>query len=308
MGQLDLNAAAIFVRVVAAGSFRAAARELGVPKTTVSRKVAELEAHLGAQLLLRTTRTLALTDAGAAFAQEASQAIALLQSAEQSVSALHLAPSGSLRVTATPEMGRTLLVPLLAEFLQLYPAVEVVLQLTSRHVDLLAERVDVALRVGPLPDSSLVAQRVGHSVLRLVASPSYLRTRGTPTLPADLTQHSCLRFVRTGDALQDMWTLGRGRRAQKVAVAGPLVADDLQALREAACAGLGIARLPAPVVREALVAGQLVAVLDAWQPPETSLFLVHAGGRFVPSRVRALVAFLAPRLARLLDGAAPATT
>ena len=303
MGQLDLNAAAIFVRVVGAGGFRAAARELGVPKTTVSRKVAELEAHLGAQLLQRTTRTLVLTDAGAAFAQEASQAISLLQTAEQSVSALHLAPSGAVRITATPEMGRTLLAPLLAEFLRLYPAVEVVLHLTSRHVDLVAERVDVALRVGPLPDSSLVAQRVGSSVLRLVASPEYLQAQGTPLVPADLSQHKCLRFVRTGDALRQTWTLGRGRRAQKVAVAGPLVADDLQVLREAACGGLGMAQLPAPTVQEALATGQLVSVLDDWQPPETTLFLVHAGGRFVPSRVKALVAFLAPRLSALLDGA-----
>jgi len=307
MGQLDLNAVAILVHVVRAGSFRAAARELGVPKTTVSRKVAELETHLGAQLLLRTTRTLALTDAGAAFVQEASQAMALLQTAEQSVSALHLAPSGVVRITATPEMGRTLLAPLLTEFLRLYPAVEVALHLTSRHVDLVAERIDVALRVGPLPDSSLVAQRVGSSVLRLVASPDYLRAQGTPLVPADLTQHQCLRFVRTGDALRQTWTLGRGRRAQKVAVSGPLVADDLQVLHEAARGGLGIARLPAPIVREALRTGQLLTVLEDWQPPETTLFLVHAGGRFVPSRVKALVAFLAPRLSALLDGAGLAT-
>ena len=234
MGQLDLNAARVLVRVVQAGSFRAAALQLGMPKTSVSRKVAELEEYLGAQLLRRTTRTLSLTDAGAAFVEQAEGAIARFTSAERAVSEQQREPRGLLRVTATVTVGQTLLAPLLAEFLQAYPAVEVSLHLTDRHVDVVAERFDVALRIGALADSSLVAQHVVSSGLQLFASPRYLRTHGTPRTPADLAAHDCLRFAKTGVAVRGTWPLGKGKRTKEVSVSGRLVADDWGVLREAA--------------------------------------------------------------------------
>lgn len=273
MGQLDLNAAMVLVRVVQAGSFRAAATTLGMPKTSVSRKVAELEQYLGAQLLRRTTRTLSLTDAGSAFVEQAESAIAHFAAAEEAVSSLQREPRGRLRITATVTVGQTLLAPLLAEFLQAFPSVEVSLHLTDRHVDLVAERIDVALRIGARSDSSLVAQHVVSTSLRLFASPKYLETHGTPRKPADLSTHHCLRFAKTGVAVRGTWPLGKGKRVKEIGVAGRLVADDWGVLREAAVRGLGIARLPATVVREAVRKGKLVSVLDEYAPPPTPLHL-----------------------------------
>lgn len=300
MGQLDLNAARVLVRVVQAGSFRAAATQLGIPKTSVSRKVAELEEYLGAQLLRRTTRKLALTDAGAAFVEQAEGAIARIESAENAVSEQQREPRGRLRVTATVTIGQMLLAPVLAEFLDAYPAVEVTLHLTDRHVDLVGERFDVALRIGPLADSSLVALRVASSGLKLYASPRYLEKHGTPLTPADLATHNCLLFARTGSPARGTWPLGKGKRVREVSVAGRLVADDWGVLREAAVRGVGIARLPAAHVREAVRKRALVSVLDGYAPPDVPLHLVYFGGRHLPPRTRAFVEFARPRLAQLL--------
>jgi DNA-binding transcriptional LysR family regulator len=302
MGHLDLNAAVVLVRVVQAGSFRGGARALGLPKTTVSRKVAELEEHLGARLVQRTTRTLALTDAGAAFVEQAEEALAHLEAAEQAVTELQREPRGRLRVTATTAMGQTLLAPLLSDFLEAHPAVDVVLQLTDRHVDLVAERVDVALRAGPLPDSSLVAHRVGTSTMRLVASPRYLREHGTPMTPADLAGHRCLRFAKSGEAARATWPLGRAKRVREVAITGRFVADDMLVLRAAAERGLGIARLPAVLVKDAVRRHRLVPLLEEYSTQEVPLHLVHLGGRHVPTRTRALIDFLRVKIAAELAG------
>ncbi len=304
MGHLDLNAALVLVRVVQAGSFRAAAMQLGMPKTSVSRKVVELEEHLGVQLLRRTTRTLALTDAGAAFVEQAEGAIAHFEAAEQAVSAQQRDPCGRLRVTATVTVGQVLLAPLLAEFLQAYPAVQVTLHLTDRQVDLVTERIDVAFRIGELADSSLVAQRVGTSRLRLFASPRYLRMHGTPCTPADLAAHNCLLFTKTGAAVRTTWPLGKAKRVREVSVAGRLVADDWAVLREAAVRGLGIARLPEIHVREAVRKGALISILDEYTLSEVPMHLVYFGGRHLPPRTRAFIEFIRPRLARELEASA----
>lgn len=303
MGHLDLNAVLVLVRVARAGSFRGAAKQLGMPKTSVSRKVAELESHLGVQLLNRTTRTLTLTDTGAAFVEQAEEAVARLETAERAVSDLQREPQGRLRLSATVSVGQSLLAPLLPEFLQAYPAVEVVLHLTDRHVDLVTERVDVALRVGPLADSSLVASRVASSRVRLFASPRYLQAHGTPRKPADLAKHNCLLFTRTGTAVRAAWPLGSSKRARDVSVSGRLVADDWVVLREAAIRGLGIARLPEIHASEAARSGALVPILDEFAPPPTILHLVHVGGHHLPPRVRAFIEFMRPRLARMVERA-----
>lgn len=298
MGQFDLNAALVLVRVVQEGSFRSAARALGMPKTTVSRKVAELEEQLGAQLLLRTTRRLALTDAGAAFLEEAEGAIARLDAAEAAVTELQRAPRGKLRVTTTIPIGEMLLAPILAEFLEAYPGVEVLVHLTDGQVDLVAERFDIALRIGALPDSSLVAKLIGSSNYRVVASPAYLARHGTPRRPADLAAHSCLRSTNSGMAVRTTWPFGTGKRATEVPVSGRLVSDDLVVLRKAAERGLGVARLPVVVVHEALRAGTLVNLLESYAPSPTPVHILHVGGRYLPPRTRAFIDFVHPRLAR----------
>lgn len=297
MGHFDLNAARVLVRVVQEGSFRGAARVLGMPKTTVSRKIAELEAQLGAQLLQRTTRSSALTDAGAAFVEEAEAAIARLDAAEAAVTELQREPRGKLRVTTTVPLGQAFLTPIVLEFLEAHPAVEVMLHLTDRPVDLVVERFDVALRTGVLPDSSLMARLVGSGSYRVVASPAYLARRGTPERPSDLSAHTCVRFTKLGAAVRTTWAFGRGKRAIEVPVSGRFVSDDFVSLRTAAERGLGIARLPTLTVYDALRAGRLVSLLDAYASPPTPLHLVYVGGR-LPSRTRAFLDFVEPRLAR----------
>jgi DNA-binding transcriptional LysR family regulator len=300
MGQLDLNAALVLVRVVQAGSFRAAAQALGMPKTTVSRKVSELEAQLGVQLLQRTTRRHSLTDAGVAFVEEAEAAIARLEAAQEAVAELQREPRGTLRVTTAVTIGELFLAPVLAEFLEAFPAVDVLLQLTDRPVDLVAERFDVAIRAGVLPESSLIAIRLGSSTFRVVASPAYLTRHGTPQRPSDLTSHACLRFTRSGLEVRSNWPFGSGARASEVPVAGRLVSDDFVVLRTAAEQGLGIARLPGLLVHESIQAGRLVALLDDQAPPADPLHLLYPGGGRLPARTRAFIDFVQPRMAQAL--------
>ena len=300
MGQFDLNAALVLVRVVQAGSFRAAAQALGMPKTTVSRKVSDLEAQLGVQLLQRTTRRLSLTDAGLLFAEEAEAAIARLEAAQEAVTELQREPRGRLRVTTSVTIGELFLAPVLAAFLEAFPAVEVLLQLTDRPVDLVAERFDVAIRAGELPDSSLMARRIGSSTYRVVASPAYLARHGTPQRPGDLTAHACLRFTRSGMEVRPSWPFGAGARCSEVPVSGRLVSDDFVVLRTAAEQGLGIARLPGLLVHEAIEAGRLVALFDDLAPPPNPLHLLHPGGGRLPARTRAFIEFVQPRMARAL--------
>ena len=303
MGQFDFNAALVLVRVVQAGSFRAAAEQLGMPKTTVSRKVSELEAQLGAVLLQRTTRKLSLTDAGLAFVEEAEAAIARLEAAQEAVTELQREPRGRLRITTAVTIGELFLAPVLAEFLEAFPAVEVLLQLTDRPVDLVAERFDVAIRAGHLSDSSLIARRIGSSTYRVVASPTYLARHGTPQRPSDLSSHACLRFTRSGIEVRPSWPFGAGARRSDVPVSGRLVSDDFVVLRTAAEQGLGIARLPGLLVHEAIHSGRLVPVLDEQAPPPTPLHLLHPGGGRLPARTRAFIDFVEPRLAQALASA-----
>ena len=300
MGQFDLNAALVLVRVVQAGSFRAAAQALGMPNTTVSRKVSELESQLGVQLLQRTTRRLSLTDAGMAFVEEAEAAIARLEAAQEAVTELQREPRGRLRVTTTVTLGELFLAPVLAQFLDVYPEVEVLLHLSDRPVDLVAERFDVAIRAGVLPDSSLIARPIGSATYRVVASPDYLARHGTPHRPSDLSTHACLRFARSGIEVRSSWPFGTGARRSEVDVSGRLVSDDFVVLRTAAEQGLGIARLPGLLVHGAIQAGRLVALFDDQAPPPNPLHLLHPGGGRLPARTRAFIDFVQPRLAQSL--------
>lgn len=303
MVQFDLNGALVLVRVVQAGSFRAAAERLGMPKTTVSRKVSELEAQLGVQLLQRTTRKLSLTDAGLAFVEEAEAAIARLEAAQEAVTELQREPRGRLRITTAVSIGELFLAPVLTPFLEAFPAVEVVLLLSDRLVDLVEERFDVAIRAGHLRDSGLIARRIGSASDRVVASPDYLARHGTPQRPSDLASHACLRFSRSGMEARSNWSFGAGTRSSEVQVSGRLVSDDWVVLRTAAEQGLGIARLPGLLAHEAIQAGRLVPLLDDQAPPPTPLHLVLPGGTRLPARTRAFIDFVQPRLTQALAGA-----
>jgi DNA-binding transcriptional LysR family regulator len=296
MDHVDMNAAVVLVRVAQAGSFRGAAKALGMPKTSVSRRVAELEARLGVQFLRRTTRHVALTDAGHTYVEAAQVALASLEAAEDAVSRHQREPQGRVRVTAPAPLGQSLVTSLLAEFLLLYPKVEVQLHLSYRPVDLLTERFDVALRYGSLPDSSLIAIPIASATLHVVASPRYLASRCEPKVPADLADHECVLFGGENPALRAIWTLVSARRKSNVQVRGRFATDDLLALHTAAVRGLGIALLPEEMIADDLESGALVALLPTYTSIPSSLNLVHAGGRFVPARTRALIDFLVTRM------------
>lgn len=281
-----MTSPAIFVRVVEDGSIRAAARSLGIPKSSVSRRIAELEAQLGVRLLQRTTRKLSLTDAGTTYFRGAGAAVSALEDAEREVRALQAAPRGLLRVTAPSNFGTQFLTPIVLRFMRAYPDVQVSLQLTDRMVDLVEESVDVAIRAGALPDSSLTGPRLGGTTFVAVASPSYLATHGRPRKPEDLAEHTCLIH---GESHRASWRFRRGRKAVDVRVRGDLACTSFYPLHDAAIAGLGVARVPALLAVEGLTNGTLVRLLERFEPPDAPLHVLYPSHRHLAPKVRAFV-------------------
>lgn len=293
---LDLT---LFASVVEQRSFSAAARAHHVTTSVASKRVTRLEATLGARLLERTTRRVLPTDAGAAFYTRATRILSDLAEAENEVASLGGKPRGTLRVSAPLLLGERHLAPLLPGFLATYPDVRVELVLSDQFVNLVAEHFDVALRVGALADSALVRTRVGVAPSLVVAAPSYLARAGTPETPRDLGRHNCLRFSNLTAASE--WRFrGRSGGAVAVPVIGNLELNHGGALREAAIAGAGLARLPEFLVGDALSSGALVTVLDDYCIEPVGIHLVHpAGGRPLP-KVDAFVTDVGAALKRRL--------
>lgn len=287
---MDLNDVLTFARVVRTGSFTAAARELGVQKSSVSRRVSALEEHLGARLLQRTTRALRLTDEGRVFYDHCQRALAELEDAEEALGGMGARPRGLLRITAPLSFG--FLGPIVAEFLQRWPEVEVELICTDRVVDLVEEGFDVAIRAGKLPDSSLIARRVGSLPRFLVASPSYLRRKRPPRQPTDLAAHECVSF----GARRTPWLLQSGGESVEVAVSSRLLVNDFDLLRQTVVAGLGIGLLPEPDCAQALADGRLKRILPAWTGVETPIHAVYPSLRHLSSKVKAFVDHLQARM------------
>ncbi|MEZ4306434.1 MAG: LysR family transcriptional regulator [Polyangiaceae bacterium] len=295
MGQsFDPAAAVVLVEVVDKGSFRGAARSLGMPKSSVSRRVADLEAHLGVRLLQRTTRRIGLTHAGQAYYSLASAAVAALRDAESAARDLSVEARGPLRISAPVNFGTLVLPAILAEFLTKHRAVRAEVELADRHVDLIDEGFDVAIRAGFLPDSTLVAQRLTGARVVTVTSPAYLRKRGRPRVPADLAEHDCLLF---GAGSSAVWTFSDSQERVDVTVTGPLSANNFFVLRDAASAGLGIARVPEMLARQPLTERRLVTILDPHVPPEVPLHAVYPSARHLSPKVRLFVEHLRERLA-----------
>lgn len=290
---IDLREVEAFVKVVEAQSFTAAARLLGVPKSSVSRAVTRLEDELGTTLLTRTTRKLALTDHGQRYLQSARDALQILTEARDSLADDGAEPRGTVRITAAPDPSGRLLAEPLAEFTKRYPLIHVDVLFTSRRVDLIEEGVDLALRAGKLDDATLVGRKIGTSAHILVAAPGYLAQRGTPRRLHDLTRHACLLY-RAARGRQ-RWTftrMGRTPRTESVEVGGPISADELSILVQLVKRGAGIALLPQLACEEALQAGELVRVLPAYQQQGNALYLVHPASRRLPRRVAVLSDFL----------------
>jgi len=291
MPDADLNAVAAFAGVLEAGSFRGAAQALRVPRSTVSRKIAELEDRLGVRLLERTTRSVRLTEAGAAYHRQVAPALEALREAERALSTGQAEPSGRLRIAAPDDFGETIFVEALAEYMRRHPAVEIDIELTNRHVDLLEEGFDLAVRAGPLGDSSLIARRLGRPQPALLhASPAYLRKHGAPRRVEDLARHDCL--VLTGHRT---WPLRRGGRMAEVPVRVRAAASSFQLLRELAVAGHGIAMLPEHIGAASVRSGALRTVLDAAAGPPIPLHVVYPSARHLSAKVRALLEVLEAR-------------
>lgn len=289
---MDLNEMLIFTRVVQTSSFTAAARLLGMPKSSVSRKVADLEDRLGARLLQRTTRKLGLTDVGRIYYDRCARIIGEVEEADQAVGRMQAAPCGLLRVTAPLSFG--MLGPIVTEFLKRYPDLQVELVCTDRNVNLVDESFDVAIRAGNLDDSTLVARSLGAIERVLVASPGYLKQKGTPATPADLEGHACITFG--GGTASSQWALYAGDRKTEVRVVSRLTVNDFEMMREAARSGVGIAWISKFVCLDDLQAGRLRQVLGDWCSAAAPVHAVYPTTRHLSPKVLAFVEMVRARL------------
>jgi DNA-binding transcriptional LysR family regulator len=300
-----LDAMSILLAVVDAGSLSAAARRLGTPLPTVSRKVAELEAHLHARLLHRTTRQLALTEAGAAYVAACRRILDDVGEAERIANGEYAAPKGELAVTAPIVFGRLHIVPVVAEFLAQYPEIRIRLLLTDRVVHLMEEQIDVALRIGELPDSTLVASRVGTVRSVVCGSPAYLAQHGVPARPEALAVHDCISF----DVLESRraWVFGEGKSTLSVPVISRLEVNTAEAAIAAATLGVGLVRVLSYQVADAVGDGTLRVVLEDHESAPLPVSLVHKGQTPLPRKLRVFLDFAAPRLHARIARGAPAS-
>jgi DNA-binding transcriptional LysR family regulator len=293
----DFEALAIFAKVVELRSFAAAATELALSKATVSKAVTRLEERLGARLFNRTSRRLALTDAGRALSVRATQLLADGEAAENEALAQSAAPRGLVRFAAPMSFGIKVIAPLLPDFLQQYPEVSIDLHLSDAMVDLIGEGFDVGVRIASLPDSSLVARRLCAIPRYTVAAPSYLKAYGRPTHPMHLAQHKCFGYAYLSTPGTWHYTNADGEQAT-VRPSGQLRVNNGDAVLPALIAGLGIADLPEFIVGEAIAAKQVEVILKGWKQIEGAAHLVTPPGGPRPARVEALIEFLAARLGK----------
>lgn len=293
-----LEEIATFLRVAELGSLTAAARELGLPKSTVSRRLTRLEEKLGAQLLHRTTRQLALTEVGAAYRERAVAAMAQLEEAAEAVRAQQDTPRGHLRVTAPFDLGLPLLSGACAEYARRYPEASVEAVLTERTLDLVGEGIDLALRAAPsLPDSTLSARRLADVQVRLYASPRYLEARGTPRAPEDLAGH-LLVLLRAAQGRATLTLRGPAGEERQLAVKANTSGNDFSFVVQVLLAGGGIGAVPSIHAEVDVRAGRLSEVLPGWTAGSAGLFMVHPGSRMLSAKVRAFRELLIEQMGR----------
>ena len=285
----DLNQMSIFVAIVEAGTFTGAAKALGMPKSTVSKRVAQLEDRLGSRLLQRSTRRVKLTAAGSAYYEECRRIVADAYAADRSVTGREGALRGLVRVTA-PWLLEGAVAPVMERFIEDNPNVSLDLRITNRRGNLVEEGIDLAIRPGSLPDSSLVARRLGEAEHCICASPDYLARHGAVKKPPDLRRHSCISF--TGRGGQQTWTFERRGKKVSVPVSGRYSVSSGALMRHAAIAGIGIASVPEFLVEDDVAAGRLVRLLDGWSTGRGAVHLVYPSGRHLSPIVRALVDLL----------------
>lgn len=292
----DLNDTLAFVKVVQEGSFTKAAKLLQLPKTTVSRKVRDLEQRLGIRLLHRTTRRIGLTEAGTVYFERCHRIAQELDEAESAVAQLRDAPRGWLRITTPPSFGMKVIAPLLPDFRALHPEVRLDLVLSHRNLDLVAGEIDVAIRMGALPDSTLAARKLGVLPTRVYAAPAYCAVRGEPAHPGELLRHATLVNMTARRPNGFAWTLTGPDGTRDFPVDQVMTADDPEMLIPSLLAAQGLVVATDFAMRPHRAAGRVQPVLDGWTGRMVDLHAVFPGGRVQPPKVRAFLEFLIPRI------------
>ncbi|TPM37872.1 LysR family transcriptional regulator [Mesorhizobium sp. B2-3-4] len=289
-----LESMSLFIGAAQAGSLSAAARNLGIPLATVSRKISDLERHLNTRLLNRSTRRLTLTDAGHAYLAACRRILDDVDEAERAAAGEYSVPTGELAITAPVVFGRLHVLPIVTAFLAAYPDVDIRLTLADRITLLAEDHIDLAVRIGALADSSLVALRVGAIRRVVCASPAYLAEHGTPRVPEDLAAHSCITFE--GPSALSAWSFASGKTETLVQVRSRLQVNTAEAAIDAAISGVGPTRVLSYQVEAAVRSGALRIILPEFEPKPWPVHLVHAGQGLLPVKLRAFLDFAAPRL------------
>jgi len=291
-----LDAMSLLVAVADAGNLSAAGRRLGVPLPTVSRKISELEAHLRARLLTRSTRRLALTDAGQAYVAAARRILDEIGEAERAASGASAAPRGELIITAPLVFGRLHVLPVIVEFLTQWPDINVRLMLSDHNLNLIDDRLDMAIRIGPLADSALSATRVGEVRLVVCGSPAFFAAHGVPRRPEDLSELPAVTFDPFSPTSHWDFPDQESKREIRAPVRSRLSVNTAEAAIDAAAAGVGVTRVLSYQVAEAARQGTIQIVLSRHEPPPRPVNLIHAGRALAPLKARMLLDFIAPAL------------
>jgi DNA-binding transcriptional LysR family regulator len=297
-----LDAMSVLLAAVEGGSLSQASRKLRVPLATVSRKVSELESHLNASLLIRSSKGLELTPAGRSYVVAAKAILEQLEEAERTAAGEYIEPRGDLVVTAPTMLGRLHALPIVLEFLSSFPDVSVSLMLTDRVTHFLDDQIDVALRVGLLPDSDLIATRLGSLRRVVCASPQYLSARGAPAVPGDLEHHSVISFGGVSET--QTWAFWSGSEEVFASFRARLSVTTIEGAIDAGVAGAGLVRATSYQVAELVHAGRLKTVLEAYELPPPPVHLVYGRQSRLPLKLRAFVDFAVPRLRARLEAAA----
>jgi DNA-binding transcriptional LysR family regulator len=296
-----LDAMSVLLTVVKTGSFSAASRNLGLPIATVSRNISDLETHLKTRVLIRSSRQMNLTDAGRAYVEACKQILERVEEAERTAAGEYSEPKGDLAVTAPDVFGRIHLLPVALEFMAMYPEINIRFILSDRKVNLLEEGVDLAIRIGNLADSSLIATRIGSIRIVICGSPSYLAARGRPEKPEDLRDHDCVTFDSLASSAAWKFTQDGGELL--VPIRSRFTADSAEAAIGAAVAGIGLVRMHSYKVVEAKRAEKLEIVLSRFEPEPWPVSLVYPGQSALPQKLRVFLDFMTPRLKSRLSEA-----
>lgn len=296
---LDFGDLLVFTRVVEVQSLTRAGQLLGMPKSTVSRRISRLEAHLGAQLLIRNSRAVTVTPDGALFFEYCLRSLGVLRDGERALQSQQRQPQGIVKLAMPHALGQTLLAPMLGEFLELYPDLRVITSLAEDATRLLREGFDLAICPGPLADSGLFAVRLGSSECGAFGAPAYFERKGMPQTHAELTRFDLLALGEVERSQR--WVLNDGRHEVAVSFTPRLICNDLLLLREAVLSGLGIANLPAFLCKQDLAEGRMIEILPGWRTEDVTFYAVFTDPKALPARVRALIDFMVERLRRRLS-------